>query len=66
MTETVEQRRTLTPRERSRAVLAAMEALDPVVGPLSDETRIQILGDLKSEYIAARTNGSKPGLKRKP
>jgi len=62
-----QQRRTLTPRERSRAVLAAMESLDPVVGSLSDETRIQILKDLQAEYIAARANGSKSGApKRKP
>jgi hypothetical protein len=40
-----------------------MDALDPVFGPLSDETRIAILDDLKKEYIAARTNGSKPGPK---
>lgn len=62
--ETSEQRHTLTPRDRNRAALVAMEALDPIFGLLSDETRIAILTDLKVEYVArAATNGSKPGPK---
>jgi len=43
-----------------------MDALDSIFGPLSDETRIAILGDLKTEYIArSATNGSKPGRPKK-
>ena len=62
---TEQQRHTLSPRDRNRTALAAMDALDPVFSPLSDETRIAILVDLKAEYVArAASNGSKPGPKK--
>jgi hypothetical protein len=61
---TEQQRRTLSPRDRNRTALAAMDALDSIFGPLSDETRIAILGDLKAEYIARSANGSKPSPKK--
>ena len=58
--------RTLTPRQRSRAVLDAMDVLDPVLKDLSTESRVEVLRDLQKEYVRTAANGAKGTQRRKP